>query len=299
MTKIEKAEELIRSLVGCPYIYGAYGQECTTAYRRTVIAGHPDYTLKITNNCPVLSGKQSSCSGCKYKGKKSFDCRGLTWYVLNAVEISISRVGATTQWKTNSWQEKGTIDEAPKDKQYIVFRQDDQGIMQHTGFRCADGTVIDSRGHDQGVISANESTYKWTHYAIPFDAYKEYNDDSISELEVAKHMNVLYKATVVNGKLNLRAAPRTTSVALAYIPEGSIVEVLSEVDDEWDQVYYGETLGYVMSKFLQRENTSQEEEKPVEETTAHEEETPSITAIITTKDGNHFRHENVIKIEFE
>lgn len=297
MLKIEKAEELIRSLVGCPYIYGAYGQECTTTYRKSVIADRPGYALKITNNCPVLSGKQSSCSGCKYKGKRSFDCRGLTWYALNKTGLTISRVGATTQWRTDSWQEKGTIDKAPKDKQCIVFRQDNQGIMQHTGFRCADGTVVDSRDHAQGVLSTNENEYNWTHYAIPYGAYDEYQEETLEGSEVEKKMDVLYKkATVVGGMLNLRAAPRTTAVALAYIPEGAVVEVVAEVNSDWSQVYYGEILGYVASKFLQWENTSPEPEKPVEDTTAPVE---GITVVVTDVNGNRFRHENVEKIEFE
>ena len=170
MNKVQKAAEFAKALVGCPYIFGAYGKKCTVEYRKSVIETREEYAVKITNNCPVLSGKQRTCSGCKYEGKQSFDCRGLTWYVCDKAGLKISKVGATTQWNTDSWQEKGTINKAPLDKEFVVFRQDDQGIMQHTGFRLADGTVIDARGHSQGVISANENTYEWTHYAIPYGA---------------------------------------------------------------------------------------------------------------------------------
>lgn len=296
MNKIQKAAELVKTLVGCPYIFGAYGRKCTVEYRKSVIETREEYAVKITNNCPVLSGKQKTCSGCKYEGKQSFDCRGLTWYVCDKAGLKISKVGATTQWNTDSWQEKGTINKAPLDKDLIVFRQDDQGVMQHTGFRLADGTVIDARGHNQGVISANENTYGWTHYAIPYGAYDEYPYREDPEEEVEQRMNTLYKATVVGGKLNLRAAARTTAVVLAYIPEGAIVDVVSKVNEEWDQIYYGEILGYAMSKFLQRENTSPEPEKPVEETTAPVE---GIIVVVTDVNGNRFRHENVSKIEFE
>lgn len=296
MNKIQKAAELAKTLVGCPYIFGAVGQDCTVKYRKSVIENREEYAIKITNNCPVLSGKQKTCSGCKYEGRQSFDCRGLTWYVCDKAGLKISKVGATTQWNTDSWQEKGTINKAPLDKESIVFRQDDQGVMQHTGFRLADGTVIDARGHDQGVISANENTYGWTHYAIPYGAYDEYKEEAPEESEVEKKMDVLYKATVVGGMLNLRAAPRTTAVALAYIPEGAVVEVVADVNSDWSQIYYGEILGYVASKFLQRENTSTEPEKPVEDTTAPVE---GITVVVTDVNGNRFRHENVEKIEFE
>lgn len=296
MNKIQKAAELAKTLIGCPYIFGAYGQKCTVKYRKSVIENRDEYAIKITNTCPVLSGKQKTCSGCKYEGKQSFDCRGLTWYVCDKAGLKISKVGATTQWNTDSWQEKGTINKAPLDKELIVFRQDDQGVMQHTGFRLADGTVIDARGHDQGVISANENTYGWTHYAIPYGAYDEYKEETPEKPEGEKKMDILYKATVVGGMLNLRAAPRTTSVALAYIPEGAVVEVVAEVNAGWNQIYYGEILGYVASKFLQRENTSPEPEKPVEDTTAPVE---GITVVVTDVNGNRFRHENVAKIEFK
>ena len=156
--------------------------------------------------------------------------------------------------------------------------------------------MIDARGHDRGVISANENTYGWTHYAIPYGAYDEYKEEAPEESEVEKKMDVLYKATVVGGMLNLRAAPRTTAVALAYIPEGAVVEVVAEVNSDWSQIYYGELLGYVAFKFLQRENIPPEPEKPVEDTTAPVE---GITMVITDVNGNRFRHENVAKIEFE
>lgn len=288
MNKIQKAAELAKQLVGCPYIFGAYGRKCTVEYRKSVIENREEYAIKITNNCPVLSGKQKTCSGCKYEGKHSFDCRGLTWYVCDKAGLKISRVGATTQWNTDSWQEKGTIDKAPIDKESIVFRQDDQGIMQHTGFRCKDGTVIDSRGHSSGVVSNPETSYSWTHYAIPYGADELYEEDP----------TVLYKAKVItkDDPLNLREVPSTSSKLLTKIPKGAVVNVLAEYDENWSRVSYGEFLGYSASKYLERENTSPEPEKPVEDTTAPVE---GITVVVTDVNGNHFRHENIEKIEFE
>ena len=99
-----------------------------------------------------------------------------------------------------------------------------------------------------------------------------------------------------SGPLNLRSAPTTNSSVIEEIPKGSIVGVIKEMNADWSQVYYGEILGYVASKFLQRENTSPEPEKPVEDTTAPVE---GITVVVTDVSGNRFRHENVEKIEFE
>lgn len=288
LNRIQKAAELAKPLVGCPYIFGTYGRRCTVEYRESVIKTREEYAVKIINNCPVLSGKQRTCSGCKYEGRQAFDCRGLTWYVCDKAGLKISKVGATTQWNTDSWQEKDTINKAPLDKEFIVFRQDDQGVMQHTGFRLTDGTVIDARGHDQGVVSANENTYGWTHYAIPYGAYESYDEEVV----------VMYTAIVAtkSGPLNLRSAPTTNSSVIEEIPKGSIVGVIKEMDADWSRVQFGDFLGYVASRYLQRENIPPEPENPVEDTTAPVE---GITVVVTDVNGNRFRHENVAKIEFE
>ena len=58
MNKIQKAAELVKTLVGCPYIFGAVGQECTVKYRKSVINNRSDYAIKI---------KQLSCAFWKTK----------------------------------------------------------------------------------------------------------------------------------------------------------------------------------------------------------------------------------------
>ena len=109
---------------------------------------------------------------------------------------------------------------------------------------------------------------------------------------------MLYKAKVItkDDPLNLREVPSTSSKLLTKIPKGAVVNVLAEYDENWSRVSYGEFLGYSASKYLERENTSQEDEKPVEETTAPVE---GITVVVIDVNGNRFRHDNVEKIEFE
>ena len=60
-----------------------------------------------------------------------------------------------------------------------------------------------------------------------------------------------YKATVVNGSLNLRAAPAVKSGRLASMPEGSVVTVLEE-QGEWDKVKYNGMDGYCMAQYLKK-----------------------------------------------
>ena len=60
-----------------------------------------------------------------------------------------------------------------------------------------------------------------------------------------------YKAVVINGSLNLRAKPDTSSGRLASMPEGSVVTV-EEEQGEWDKVTYHGMSGYCMSKYLSK-----------------------------------------------
>lgn len=60
-----------------------------------------------------------------------------------------------------------------------------------------------------------------------------------------------YKAVVINGSLNLRAKPDTSSGRLASMPEGSAVTV-EEEQGEWDKVTYNGMTGYCMSKYLSK-----------------------------------------------
>ena len=64
--------------VGSPYLYGGTGQPCTPAYRRARMEQYPEYAGKMVANCPVLSGKQSSCAGCKYQGRTRMTARSGT-----------------------------------------------------------------------------------------------------------------------------------------------------------------------------------------------------------------------------
>lgn len=243
MKRLDKAAEIASQLIGNPYIFGAYGQICTPKYREQVMQSKPSYAEKIEKNCPVLSGKQKTCSGCKYNNKQSFDCRGLTWYVCNQVGISISRVGATTQWKTDSWQEKGLIKDLPDGCAAILFREEND-LMQHTGIRNADGLVIDSRGHASGVVANDASKYPWTHYAIPRGA-----DDLIAQ-DPSEGDELMYKKVKLQSSktLNMRNAPGTDSAVIGGVPNGEIVEVITSGD--WPYVRYAGKSGYVSGQYL-------------------------------------------------
>lgn len=176
-----KRSEIIRNYVvgqvGAPYIYGGTGRLCTPSYRRELQKQYPVYAPSITRYCPVLSGKQSQCSGCKYNGKKAFDCAQLVKKAASAAGISLPS-GATSQWKADVWAEKGTIDRLPRDRMACLFRQTPDNKMQHVGAYLGDGTFVDARGHAFGVMHSPVSSYLFTHYAILRGQEDEYRPAS-------------------------------------------------------------------------------------------------------------------------
>ena len=172
MTGADQLTQWARTEIGSPYIFGAAGQKCTPTYRQQVMKSKPEYAEAIQRNCPVLSGKSTSCSGCKYEGRKAYDCRGLTREGLRAVTgRPIMGAGATSQWNdASNWEIKGPIHAMPE-RPCIVFVQKGS-TMSHTGIYIGGSAVIHASGHNSGVIDS-PMPRSWTHYAIPIGLYEE------------------------------------------------------------------------------------------------------------------------------
>ena len=159
--------------VGAAYIMGATAIKCTPKYRKARAAQYPDYADKIIDNCPVLSGKQSSCEGCKYEGELSFDCAQLSKFAAAAGGVQLPS-GSNSQWTKVDWFQKGEIASMPMDVVCFVFHHNEQtGRKSHVGVYLGDGTVSDARGHANGVLHKDVASYPWTHYAIPYEVAKE------------------------------------------------------------------------------------------------------------------------------
>lgn len=207
MDKIEKMASIAESLVGCPYVYATCGKTCTPSMRRERASAKPDYAASIEKYCPVLSGRKGTCEGCKYNGKPAFDCRGLTYYCCKSAGLSISSVGATTQWNTDSWQEKGEISKMPSDKPCILFLQDakNKKTMKHTGVYLGNGYAVDSRGHASGVVKSAVHALSWTHYAIPKGAFDAVDAPITSEADTDR----------VSGHPTIRKGSKNSDVKLA------------------------------------------------------------------------------------
>lgn len=163
-----KAIESAKSQLGNPYVFGTWGRECTPSLRRQYAGYNPSHKSAIFKSCPVLSGKQPSCKGCKWESKLAFDCRGFTyWCLLNAYGMKLKGGGCTSQWGYNvNWLKKGDIKNMPN-VVCCVF-QYYKGKYQHTGLHIGDGKIIHcSNGVQWGDISEKG----WTHYAIPAGLY--------------------------------------------------------------------------------------------------------------------------------
>lgn len=153
------------SKIGCAYIYGGYGQKkCTPSFRRERARAYPDYKAKMYKYCPVLSGKQDTCTGCKYDGKQAYDCAQLTRYSCKAAGQELVS-GANSQWTKTGWEQRGTIDSLPDVPGVILYHINDKGRMSHTGVYIGDGYAVEARGHAYGVVKTAVSSRSWTHWA--------------------------------------------------------------------------------------------------------------------------------------
>lgn len=134
----------------------------------------------IRDNCPVLSGSASSCSGCKWDGVRCFDCQGFVSWLFGQVGVPIYGSGATTQWNTASnWIARGEIASMPPGLVCAVYKRKEDK-MSHAGMSMGDGNggVI----HCSTVVkNGNVHTDRpaWTHWGIPAGLYTN------AELEAA------------------------------------------------------------------------------------------------------------------
>lgn len=175
MEKWEAAKSWCDQRVGCPYIMGGTGQICTPAYRQARMAQYPAYAAKMKNNCPRLMGNADTCVSCRWcdpetgVGRQAYDCAQLSRRCMEFVEIPMVS-GANSQWHQVAWAEKGPIEQMPRDKLCLVFRQE-EGKMAHVGVYQGDGWVIHAKGHDYGVVREPVDSVKLTHYGIPAGLY--------------------------------------------------------------------------------------------------------------------------------
>lgn len=275
MTKVEYLLKWMQSRIGNPYIYGATQKDCTVSYRNERIEQYPKYKQNITDNCQVLNGSAPNCKGCKWynneqlKAKSAYDCAQFIRWGAKAVGINDVVSGATSQWKSDIWAEKGKFKNVPQDKLCCVFR-DSLGTKQHVGWYY-NGYAYHAQGHESGVVKTDNKQYKsWTHYAIMKGLYDsngnpiEMDKSLIKEEEIIDNkdvIKVLYSAKVTassGSSVNMRTGPSTSGDIIKKVPIGAIVDVIEEAG-EWSRVIYDNKNGYMMSKFLAKQESGETE----------------------------------------
>lgn len=262
--------EWIQSKIGCGYVYGATGWTCTQKRLEQQAQQYPEYADTILNTCK------------KWIGVQCFDCAQLIRRALETVGVSAPS-GATSQWNSNIWAEKGEIANMP-DKLCALYRQSGSK-MKHTGWHIGGGVTIDARGSKYGVILSEVSKYPWTHYAVPnLDGEKE--EENMSE-------EIMFTANVVteSGNLNFRVQPTTSAARVSgcsTIPRGASVDVVDLVNDDWARVRYNGYVGFVSRKFL--DAVAPAPEQPDAEGDKPEDAVKAVRILhrITTKDGQTF-----------
>lgn len=195
-----------------------------------------------------MSSGKKTCSGCKWydaekeKGRPCYDCAQLTKLAMKQVGISIPS-GATSQWKKADWADKGTISSLPEDKLCLLYRQDKDGTMAHTGVHLEDNSVVDARQTKDGVLHGSMESYgRWTHWGIPVGLY-DLNPEKGEKCMTGK---------VINGNLKMRDNASTSGNVICSMPNGSTIKILQDMGD-WAKVSYLNHIGYAMTKYIQFE----------------------------------------------
>ncbi len=237
---LNQVAEFARSKLGCGYVYGATGWVCSESRRRAQAKQYPQYEQTILNTCK------------KWDGKQCYDCAQLTKSAVQAAGGSLPS-GATSQWNSDSWAEKGEISTLPADSTGLILYRQKDTKMQHTGVSIGGGRVVDSRGSAYGVIETALSSYPWTHWARPRLGVTQGTAETGTVATESKPIIRQAQVTKITGAtgqtVRLRKSPSTGADVLRNVPFGTSVGILEE-SGEWSRFAYGGYEGWMQSKFL-------------------------------------------------
>jgi hypothetical protein len=241
-TQIAGAAE---SMLCWGYIYGATGWICTAARVEQQAAQYPEYANLIRK---YGLGK--------WLGKHCVDCAQLTRLSAKAAGITI-KSGASSQWKSDVWAEKGEIDTLPDDNAgYLLYRQSSSNaaVMQHTGVSIGDGYAIEARGHAYGVIQSVIAERGWTHWGRLAESGEDTTDESEGDDDEMSNLAgyICEVSNLASGtsKLNVRKSASTSASKVTTVSEGDQVTCKSDTGT-WACIKTSSGLyGYCMSKYL-------------------------------------------------
>lgn len=218
-SKGQAIADYAKSKIGCAYIWGGFGENlCTPAFRKERAGAYPAQRVNIYSNCLVLSGKQSTCYGCKWHNKQAYDCAQLTRYACKAGGQALVS-GANSQWNKTKWDQKGTIDTLPDVPGVILYHINSNGIMSHTGVYVGDGWAVEARAAKYGVVKTLVKNRTWTHWAaLPGVLTGEVVNTSTPSKETQKNPSKAPVKATATGVITLNT--------LRYGSKGTQVKVL-------------------------------------------------------------------------
>lgn len=230
--------------IGWPYVYSAWGAECTTSERKKRY--NMTDVQNIISSCQVLSGKKSSCTGCKWYPDgcrvRCFDCRGFTkWVIEQATGFALYGDTVSTQWGTASnWCRKGQVgkDPIPEGVLVNVFICNSSGRWTHTGLYYNGATCECSSGVQ---YFEKMKSNRWTHWAVAKPFEKEMEDDDMARPGYAE---------VTGKRVALRQEPSKSAKIIMRIDTGEEVKMEPEPEKAWDYVSYKGKTGWMMREFL-------------------------------------------------
>ncbi len=132
----KKFLELIRSKLGCGYVYGAQGEVMTSELLGTLVNrfGRENYYF-------------SGYSAEKWLGKECFDCSGLIVWALQQLGLLNTDLTADGLYRICEPISREALE--PGD---LVFYQNSNGYKAHVGVYMGNGRVIHARGTAYGVV---------------------------------------------------------------------------------------------------------------------------------------------------
>lgn len=132
----KKFLELIRSKLGCGYVYGSQGEVMTKGLLNTLVNrfGRSHYYF-------------DGYSAEKWLGKQCFDCSGLIVWALQQLGLIRTDLTADSLYHICDPVEKGKLEPGN-----LVFYQNESGYKTHVGVYMGNGKVIHARGTAYGVV---------------------------------------------------------------------------------------------------------------------------------------------------
>lgn len=195
--------------------------------------------------------------------KGAVDCSGAFTYWYNEAGSSMYH-GSNTMYRKYS-TEKGKIGEiklvpgmavyrwkeAKRGELPTVYLNDGLGNFKHVGLYIGNGKCVEAKGTQYGVVYSDISTWDYASKLVNTEYDVAEGDAPMQKMQVCAE----------SGRtVNLRKTASTSGTILTHVPVGAIV-LVGEETNGFAAVTYGSYTGYMMTKFLTTDVSSEEKNK--------------------------------------